>query len=508
MPPPSLANRTLPLVATASLFLVATALALKFGILPSKPEHEVREEEKDQTPPAGVTGATAVRVDDDDSNVSEPRSPSPADAPGAPPPVGGDAETNSIRWQPIPDAAAQKSAIVFVRDAFQNKIDRSTSPKAKRALAGELIAIGTTIQDDAAARFVLFRLARNLGVESGDAATVIDAINTTAESFDIDALPVKASALGSVAKSVQTEDDRTNFFAYSWQTIDEAVKADRFRVALQTVEAATELARGVNDAKQLDQLQRQDKLLKVQAEEFKQFEAAVSTLLEDPDSPTLNLTAGRYLCFEKGDWLHGLPMLAKTDELEIKRAAAADLATPQQTDEQKTVGDAWWKLASRENKSAERQIQRRAVYWYQQALPESAGLSKRILTTRIAEFSGREADTPLKPAREVAVRRPEKELVLGSAYDSRTIVGSFEVTWRAISGASGKTTYAFEKDGTAKVNNRNVGMWKRNGKKIQLTFADGNQGAVLITLPNKETLLGQHKTPQGNVTTWFGRRMP
>jgi hypothetical protein len=513
MPRPSLANRTFPLVASASLFLVGAALAIKYGASSSDgtPTNDQAAQTDRDTKDAKPVRAVAPKTDPRRVNGGDSIKPKPnSQAPVVDPPDAVVADRNegtgSSRWQPIPDEDAQESAFAFVRDAFQSKIDRAASPEAKRALANELSAIGANLQDDAAARFVLLRLARDIGVNSGDAATTFDVINTTAESFDIDTLLIKSRELNEVAQFMRTADDRKNFFAYSWQTIDDAVEADRYEIALRVCDRATDLAREIDNAEQLTELSRRTELLKVQAEEFKQFESTVGTLLENPDSPALNLKAGRFLCFEKGDWLHGLPMLAKADEPKIKQAAAADLAKPQQLETQMAVGDTWWQLADDENENAKHQIQRRAVHWYQMALPKSTGSSKETMTMRITQFSGRE-DAAKQVRPEVAVR-PKQPLILGSAYNALSVGGSYEVTWRAVNGASGKSIYSFGKDGTAKLNDRKVGNWQRHDKKVHLIFSDKGRGAVLITFPNKETMLGQHRTRSGEIITWFGKRLP
>ena len=84
---------------------------------------------------------------------------------------------------------------------------------------------------------------------------------------------------------------------------------------------------------------------------------------------------GRHLCFTKGDWANGLPMLALGSDVALKALAAADLQGAATSEGQVKLGDAWWKVAKQ-----------RAIYWYARA--ESGAdsqLQKDTLEKRIKE---------------------------------------------------------------------------------------------------------------------------
>src|SRR4051794_15709903 len=70
---------------------------------------------------------------------------------------------------PVPSAAAQAKALALVMDIFKEDIQAAKEPEAKVRLAVNLLQQGKESRDDAANRYVLFREARLLAAQAGDA---------------------------------------------------------------------------------------------------------------------------------------------------------------------------------------------------------------------------------------------------------------------------------------------------------------------------------------------------
>ena len=129
------------------------------------------------------------------------------------------------------------------------------------------------------------------------------------------------------------------------------------------------------------------------AKAYEDVKTARVKLAKTPDDPEANLVAGKYLCFVKGDWENGLPMLAFGKDDALKALAAKDLAGVESSSDRAKLGDGWWDLAEKQSGTAKRQLQARAVYWYRQALPGLTGLAKDKVEKR-AELV--KADPPLQ----------------------------------------------------------------------------------------------------------------
>ena len=109
---------------------------------------------------------------------------------------------------------------------------------------------------------------------------------------------------------------------------------------------------------------------------------AQQTLGRNPTDAAANLAVGRYLCFDKGQWAAGLPMLARSSDAKLKVLAAADLKGGTSTDEVVRLGNAWWEFARDKTGIEWRSSQKRAVHWYRQA----TGQSRRELKERFTSF--------------------------------------------------------------------------------------------------------------------------
>ena len=97
-----------------------------------------------------------------------------------------------------------------------------------------------------------------------------------------------------------------------------------------------------------------------------------------------HLVAGEFLCLISGHFRQGLPELAQGSDPDLAGVAKRDLARPQTRIAERKLGDAWWKLQSRFTALMRWNIERRAIYWLQQAAAASHGAKKSALESRIA----------------------------------------------------------------------------------------------------------------------------
>jgi formylglycine-generating enzyme required for sulfatase activity len=95
---------------------------------------------------------------------------------------------------------------------------------------------------------------------------------------------------------------------------------------------------------------------------------------------------GRYLCLTKGNWEAGLPLLALSGDAKLKDLAKKELAKPGVTMAQVELADGWSEFAENEKQPAKANLQRRALRWYQQALPELTGLTKTRVEKTVQEL--------------------------------------------------------------------------------------------------------------------------
>jgi hypothetical protein len=132
----------------------------------------------------------------------------------------------------------------------------------------------------------------------------------------------------------------------------------------------------------------------VKAEERK-VEKFRRVLETSPADPEASMAVGKFLCFVKADWEHGLPMLATGKDQALVKLAMTDLGTAtmdtsksspltgaiiefgEETSPSLVKGDQWWSEASKHNGTVEKlNIYNRAAYWYRKAI-RTVDISKR-----------------------------------------------------------------------------------------------------------------------------------
>src|SRR5262249_42534473 len=84
--------------------------------------------------------------------------------------------------------------------------------------------------------------------------------------------------------------------------------------------------------------------------------------------PEASHQLGWYKCLIKGNWEDGLPLLAKGNNAAWRAFAQSQLQRPGPPVQQAKLGDACLEMAEKEKGAAQQSLQRRALYWYDQAL--------------------------------------------------------------------------------------------------------------------------------------------
>ena len=191
--------------------------------------------------------------------------------------------------------------------------------------------------------------------------------------------------------------------------MNQAISQDNFTLADQLGKLALVEARKAREKELVVQAQGQITDVAVLAKAYDELKAAKVTLEKTPDDPDANLLVGKYLCFAKADWDKGLPMLALGSDVQVKALAKQELQGAASSDEQAKLGDAWWTSAEKQAGIVKKQMQARAGYWYQKALPELSGFMRLKVEKRVAELEKDDAKAPVDT--DVHPRRPVRHAI-------------------------------------------------------------------------------------------------
>ncbi|MDB5171919.1 MAG: hypothetical protein JWN51_692 [Phycisphaerales bacterium] len=288
---------------------------------------------------------------------------------------------------PVPDASALKAATKQVDAVYSKDLANARNPGSKGALAKKMIVAGVEEPGGSATRFALLALARDTAAAAEDFETSFAAIDELGKGFQIEASQMKAETVSATARSLRTPGAVGGLITQIDPMIEQALAADRYELALQATESALAAARHVNDRGLIQEATARSQRVKAIEAGDANARKALGVLERDPSNADANLVVGRFRCFVKGDWEHGVPRLAAGSDAALKHVATLDLVRPTTPEVQSELGDAWWGVGGKESGDVKWRILDRAADWYRKALPNLPGLKKLTVEKKLREFA-------------------------------------------------------------------------------------------------------------------------
>ena len=285
----------------------------------------------------------------------------------------------------MPDKAALTKAAALVREVFQSDISEARTPAEKLAMANKLLEQGQDkSNNDAAARYVMLKAARDLAVAAGDVDKTLAIVAVIRQDFRVDAHSSRADVFEALRTAAKTPQALVALATATAEAAGEAIDAEDFdaaRALLKTVDATAARIRGRDLQPVLAGLRKEIAVRQAMAE---QFTAATAALKADPYDSTAYFARGRYLCLARGLWPAGLQALSKTGDKVLTSLVKQDLANPTDPQEQLSLADEWWNWMQASQKRNE--FAAVPHYWYSRAIPSLAGLAKAKAEKRIEEL--------------------------------------------------------------------------------------------------------------------------
>jgi hypothetical protein len=362
----------------------------RYGILTIQKAEVKQVVKASAPPPVGPTPSPPAPVVNPkpapDLPVPPPVSPGPSSRPDKP-----------VSLQPAPpikpappSSESQRQAEALIRSIFKADYAKP-SPANLTALAQKLLQQGLETKDDPAARFVLFREARDLAAQAGNSDLSVQAVELMDQFYTIDPIAEKFTALLKAEVAARTPDATRALVDHYMHLMDDALSAGQYEVALRAGSRAEPLARAAKDPAMPARLRDRVKEIQELQREATTITGHLKTLAAAPEDSPANTAVGKFYCFVKGDWVKGLPMLAKGSDPVLKALAAKDLAKPAEVPDLIALADAWWDAGEKATGNAKSAHLSRAVHWYGAAAPKATGLTLAKINARTAAFEKMEA---------------------------------------------------------------------------------------------------------------------
>lgn len=303
--------------------------------------------------------------------------------------------------QSVPKAGAIAEAQRKLRLIYSAKIADAKEDDQKAALAREMLANAQRMEGDSTGVYALQTAALRLAIGGGDPSTLIRIIDQRVARFEVDAYEENAKGMlefGRSAASRDPEEFRSDALLHrTVRVIHAGIQDNDFVRASELAQIAYRFTD--QDPKEtIPRLIRSLRpMLTTAQREYTSALKHLAAYRKDPSKHDSGAALGRFLCFFKGDWEKGLPLLAKDENGQLRRIAREDIGGAADDRSQAAIGDAWWELSERARGGAYRTAARgRAMHWYRQAydtMPDS--LDRMHVKSRIEDADDVAVSSPL-----------------------------------------------------------------------------------------------------------------
>jgi hypothetical protein len=285
----------------------------------------------------------------------------------------------------VPDKADQARSRKLFREVFAKELaDRS--PIARRALAGRLLDEASKVATIPSDQFVLLFGATEAGRKGSDLNLCLRAADTLANAFEVDGLQVKTDA--ALKMSFKGDSSFTNS-QNGWAglaLIDQLLGAEDYVAAVHLIAQLKPVTAA--DPSLATQLQNRAKEVDTRRTASERIARDLVKLKTAPEDPAANLAVGKFLCFIKGDWAGGLPLLAKGSDAKLKELARQELGKPSGAAAYTSLGDGWWDVAATQRDMSYAKVAQHAAQFYVLAMESTSGLRRALMEKRVAEAAG------------------------------------------------------------------------------------------------------------------------
>lgn len=281
----------------------------------------------------------------------------------------------------VPDPKSLESAKKLVDETFRlGGLGKDAGQQL--AAARKLLQAATTGRDLGAVRYAELCRARDLAAKV-DLQLAMAVSDQLVKSFDLDAGKEQLDLLASSTARPTTPAVEG---IISWS--DEAITASRMDQGRLLANAAVNFAIPVRSLLVANDVREQSMRATRAAKEDRVISGLRARLKAKPEDAEARLQLGRLLCVEQDKWAEGLGFLQQTPDMRLRSVVELEMSSPSMPEAFLAAADAWWELADGDRAFPSAAARRRAIAWYERALPELDGLAKARAEGRLDQARG------------------------------------------------------------------------------------------------------------------------
>ncbi len=320
----------------------------------------------------------------------------------------------------VPDDDALADARLRVESAFASDRSKALLLEQRRKLANDYLKTALESENNLADQFALLDVATETASNIGDHDTVFAVLDAMFRRFNVDELAL-VERHSKILEDTASVNEKRKLLGSLAKWIAKAIGDGRFDAALSLNAIESRVAAKVASPTAVTTASKHQSKIQEFVKEFETFIDAQKLLQVNPDNPDALKTVGGYKCFVLGEWDSGLQMLVRTNDAALRRLAASDL--DKESDKVMLAHD-WFAYGEQSSGQAKEGALRRAAYWYQHAMPNITGLSKKLATSNLNTINAffRTDAAPASPTDNEAEEEPK--IIMGEWVQVYPVVAS------------------------------------------------------------------------------------
>ena len=231
-----------------------------------------------------------------------------------------------------------------------------------------------------AVRYVLSEMAIDVATRAGKTKVVIGLIDQLAEEFEVPTEPLYLDALESLGQSrhATSSASQQELAEVSTSLLAKLMTEERFASAYKISNVALQAAR---KSRQADITRLVSSLKKDITTLGRMHRDVVEARKKPADDASANFVLGRWEAFVNGNWSEGLKRIASGNNAMLADLAKRDMAAPKDAKTQAALAQEWYELGKKTEGRMQREINKRAAYWYASAAPKLTTLEKEVISS-------------------------------------------------------------------------------------------------------------------------------